>query len=567
MIFRTTKLVYRVLLFSQPIFITTQKIFQLIQAKKCCNNSYNNCYNPTMKTCKKCGSQFDTPLAAKKHLKHFGIPEPTICHLCSWRNKMAWQNEYKVYQRKCDATGKEIISAYKPSAPFPVYERSYWFSDKWDLPKSSYDKNKPFFEQYWELFKQVPRPHINQVNTVNSAYANFIFDSSDCYLSFQAFECEKLLYCYRSIKLRDSVNCFFCSNSELLFECSNCHKSYNLKFSQNCESCVDSGFLFDCKGCNDCFLSWNLRNKRYYFLNQKLTKEEYSKKIKEFANPDPAASTAQAQARATFEAQANNFLIRSSHLINTENCEGDYLINDKNCQECYFTDESEDNVFVMRGTLVKDTCDSVVGGIIELCYNVLQPGWLYNSAFTSFCYHSNDVYLSEYVDGCHDCVGCIGLKHGKYSILNKEYPKEEYLTLKNHIFDELSAQNAFENFFDSAKSPFAYDETIADLYFSKAKPAKTQGRESKLAGENIYSCETCGKEFKAIEEELTFYKKMGVALPSDCFYCRILRLAKPYSIVKLVDKICANCGKKIRISPSETHGKILCEDCYIHEVV
>ena len=133
------------------------------------------------------------PTSKNEIIERLGFRQPRYCHLCSWQRKMTWENEYKVYNRKCDATNKQLISAFTESAPFPVYEREYWNSDNWEIPKLNYDSSKTFFEQYWELFKLVPRPHNQQVNSENSEYCNLMFNSSNCYLSFQAFRSEGLL--------------------------------------------------------------------------------------------------------------------------------------------------------------------------------------------------------------------------------------------------------------------------------------------------------------------------------------------------------------------------------------
>lgn len=40
-------------------------------------------------------------------------------------------------------------------------------------------------------------------------------------------------------------------------------------------------YLVNCIGCHDCFGCINLKNKEYYFMNKKYSKEDYQKKIAE----------------------------------------------------------------------------------------------------------------------------------------------------------------------------------------------------------------------------------------------------------------------------------------------
>ena len=62
---------------------------------------------------------------------------------------------------------------------------------------------------------------------------------------------------------------------------------------------------------------------------------------------------------------------------------------------------------------------------------------------------------------CHDCIGVDALKNGKYAILNKEYSKEEYEKLREHIIDELKEKDLYGLMMPLELAPFGYNETIA----------------------------------------------------------------------------------------------------------
>ncbi len=64
--------------------------------------------------------------------KRYSIPAPTLCPDCRQQRRLSFRNERKLYKRKCDATGKDIISIYSPDKPYTVYHQDYWWSDKWD---------------------------------------------------------------------------------------------------------------------------------------------------------------------------------------------------------------------------------------------------------------------------------------------------------------------------------------------------------------------------------------------------------------------------------------------------
>jgi hypothetical protein len=113
-----------------------------------------------MKNCKLCGVEFEISPQDKKYIEVHGISLPQYCRLCSWKRKLSWQNEYQIYKRNCDATGKTMISVYRNNANFPVYEKEFWTEKKWDLPEMDYDKNKPFVEQYFEFSKKFLAPEL-----------------------------------------------------------------------------------------------------------------------------------------------------------------------------------------------------------------------------------------------------------------------------------------------------------------------------------------------------------------------------------------------------------------------
>jgi hypothetical protein len=306
-------------------------------------------------------------------------------------------------------------------------------------------------------------------------------------------------------------------------------------------------------------MCWNLRNKEYYFKNEQLSRDEYEKKVAEY---DLGSAQGVQRTRAEFEALREKFIVKASHQINCENCVGDYLVDCKGCDEIYFSDGCEDSQDVLRGTEDINCFDAVVGGKIELCYNVLQPSYSYKCAFGVSCNKCNEVYLSEYCDNCENCVGCISLRRGKNCILNKEYSEEEYGSLKEHIFAELRESRSFEEFFDPRKSPFKYEETIADLYFP----------ESGFSGEKICDeegrCAFCKRGLQFADAEKRIYEKMKVRLPEACFNCRIQLLSRPYSVVEMEKGECTGCGAEVMRGKSVARkfGKLYCDECYKKEL-
>ncbi len=128
--------------------------------------------------------------------KKYLIPPPKLCPDCRKQRRLAFRNERKLYKRKCDATGKEIISIYSPDKPYTIYHQDYWWSDKWDPMKygREFDFSRSAFEQFGELMSEVPRPSLLNASCENSEYTNYSSYLKDSYLVFDATQSDAVLF-------------------------------------------------------------------------------------------------------------------------------------------------------------------------------------------------------------------------------------------------------------------------------------------------------------------------------------------------------------------------------------
>jgi len=157
------------------------------------------------KTCKHCQASFDITdkdmefydkispiIAGQKYM----MPSPTLCPDCRMRRRMSFRNERKLYRRKCDLTGKEIISMYSPDSAYKICDRHLWRSDQWNPIQygRDYDLSQNFFSQFHVLYKETPNASLYNVNTVNSEYSNHCLGEKNCYMIFGSFENEDSMY-------------------------------------------------------------------------------------------------------------------------------------------------------------------------------------------------------------------------------------------------------------------------------------------------------------------------------------------------------------------------------------
>jgi len=117
--------------------------------------------------------------------KIYELPTPTLCPEERQRRRLSWRNERKMYKRRCDLSGKEIIAVYSPEKPYPVYDQAIWWGDSWDATQygRAFDFERTFFDQYADLLAVAPKLSIYNVKCINSDYTNFTLTSKNCYLS------------------------------------------------------------------------------------------------------------------------------------------------------------------------------------------------------------------------------------------------------------------------------------------------------------------------------------------------------------------------------------------------
>lgn len=191
------------------------------------------------KVCKHCQSSF--PITDKDlefydkvsptfRGKKYSIPTPTLCPDCRQQRRLAYRMERKLYKRKCNATGKDIVSMYSPDKKDIVYEYSYWWSDAWNPLDYGRDFNfsRSFMEQFHELFRVVPKCHIEVTSSENSTYTNQAGYNKNCYLTFEAGYDEDCAYGNSIWNCKDSYDGSFIFYAEQCYECLDVRQSYNV---------------------------------------------------------------------------------------------------------------------------------------------------------------------------------------------------------------------------------------------------------------------------------------------------------------------------------------------------
>ncbi len=589
--------------------------------------------------CKQCSSNFDisnndidflNKLSPIFNWKKYNIPTPTLCPNCRQQRRMAWRNNRTIHKRKCDSSSEDIISMYSSDKAFPVYKNSEWFSDKWNALDywKEFDFNKTFFEQFSSLMQVVPLPALSVLNMENSEFNNNAWQLKNCYLVFNADSSEDCYYWDDVYSCKSCIDVYQIANCESSYQIVNCSWSYNLFYWELCDNCSNSYFLKNCSWCKNCFSCTNLRNKQYCFLNEQLSKEQYENRIN---NIDLWKHSVIQKYKKEFDKFCLKFpnknvnLVNCSNVIwnnvsNSNNCY--YAFNSRNIENCKYVskikwwDNLQDvDIFWLNLSFAYDS-SIVWQRSRNICFTIDSWEWV------------SDIYYSWFVThNSSNCFWCIGIKHKKYCILNKQYTKEQYEILVPRIIEhmkkthstssELSCGQEWWEFFPIEMSPFAYNETLAQEYHPLTKekclntyskllfddntnawtrltafmhkgwkwkdqkdqipdvekiiPAQRLPDNIKDTPDDILAwaikCEVSEKPYKITAQELKFYRQHNIPIPHLHPDERHSQRVKLKNLAKLYNRKCMKCEKDIQSIYSQDRDEIIyCEECYLGEV-
>ena len=91
----------------------------------------------------------------------------------------------KLYARKCDISGKQIISTFSPNKPYKVYSQEIWFKGNRNGVECDYDEHT-FIDSLKFLLEYTPVASKSVSNGENCEYTNYTVDCKNSYMSFDS---------------------------------------------------------------------------------------------------------------------------------------------------------------------------------------------------------------------------------------------------------------------------------------------------------------------------------------------------------------------------------------------
>ena len=546
------------------------------------------------KTCQNCKKDFIIDPDDFTFYEKMNLPAPTWCPQCRQRDRILIRNFKTLYRRNSSKSGKSIISMYSSKVPFPVWSHDEWWSDDWDAKMygGEVDFTKPFFPQIKALWDVVPRYAVINARSENCIYSNGVLDAKNCYFVFGCVDDEECAYGHIVWNCKDCVDGLYVFKSELCYECIDVLGSYHVLYSQDCEDCNNCIGLFDCKGCSNCIGCVGLRQKSNYLFNEPVEKEKIEEFLKQHPLHDPKTISTILEKREELRHKVPQRFYFGSHNTNVS---GNHIYHAKNVHYAFDVKSGEDSKFVFTCRTAVDSYDISFTADIELGYqNAHAHGR--HIIFSHCMVNCTDAYYSDNCANCHNIFACEGLKSAEYCILNKQYTKEEYEALLPKVIEHMKKTGEWGWFYPKQMLPFAYNESIVNEYFPMTKEEalakgyrweddipRTKGQTtisyeelpknpklfSNELTEQVLECRTCKCNYRLTTQEVTFYKRVGVSIPGECFNCRHERRMASRNVRTLFKGFCAKCNAEFETSYNENQQnefKIYCESCYTREV-
>lgn len=500
---------------------------------------------------------------------------------------------------------------YAPEAPYEVYCPPCWWSDNWDSLDygRDYDFSRPFFEQFNELWHQAPMLglSLDLTTTKTSPHNNHAGHLKNSYLLFHADYAEDSAYGFFHFHTKSVFDSSAIMQSELCYDMTNTYRSNHCISGQNqvVES-LDCAFVRDVQGCQNCFASANIRNQKYQFFNQQLSKEEYQEKIKQY---DLGSYKDYTRAKKDAQNHWKKYPPKPYYEEFNVGSTGNYVFQSKNCKECFEVVAAENCKFMLlvAEPTAKDCYDIFSwGNNLQLSYECSSTGE--NTSNLKFAQESGLGQINaEYVKlstGGSNHFGCVAMKKGDFVIFNKKYDEKTFHGLKNKIIkhmdkmpyvDKAGRIYKYGEFFPIELSPWTYNETMANNFFPLSKEEITKNgykwREEekrehestikaadlpdhiKDAPENILNeivgCSTCSRGYRITQMELDFLKHMNLPLPRECPFCRINeKINRWVKNMRVLDRTCDKCGTPFKTAFDQEEASVIyCKNCYLQTYI
>jgi hypothetical protein len=445
-----------------------------------------------------------------------------------------------------DYKGKTIITPFHSDVGIPLIDPEAWTSGRQTNlgVGEKYDPSKPFLPQLFALCRTAARPwHMHDPRSQDSPWASYDLSMHEAYGTYAGAVCSRVSYCDFCIECENCADCLGCIRLQNSVECVQCVDSDRLRVCNRCEDSFELIACRDCRDCHDCVGCVGLQHASYYWFNEQLTEGEYKLRINELMR---ARSEEVMELIQQFVEHSKRFPVSSGRQFETQTSIGDDLaftnrVSGVSLASCVDIRSSAGVALAERGDCLlfcQKIEDSQASIFCVDCSHVRA----------SVCMEAcSRIFMGELLIDCHNCIGCVGLRHTSYAILNHVYEKEEYFQLARKIYEEvrplLSVPERWSELVPVECTPFAYDRSLAGTFFSREINVETVSlppptiHEQKLYSDVGWPMPT---DHPSIRRRKRYALWGSLQLePVTCMQCQVMTYARHRSGTERV--LCATC--------------------------
>ena len=549
---------------------------------------------PGERVCPVSGKTWELTHEYLERCRKWNVPPSKLHPFTRMKLLASWGAGVDLWYKPHMLTGKPILTCSHPDVPGAVItDAEYWQKDWGEEHSMDVNPSLSFFNQMQELNQKVPRAAFDSdtsENCVGGGYSHsvntlMLFGTYEAKDSFYVFRNKTVDRVFDAVCLEQCQDSFSCAMSVRLNKCIQCFDSLD---------CINCQFCFDVRNCEHCFCSTNLRRRKYVFMNEQLSQEDYEKRMSEINLS--CTSEFDAWREKFIEILRTDTVFPEHSNINVQNTNGEYIIDGLNASGYFMTGAKDvrDGWFIFGGENM-ESC--VIAASAQDCYYSCVSTRSRDLKFSFVVYDSQSCEFSIKLNNCENCFGCIGLKRKKFHIFNKPYSEEDYWRWVDEIKCAMLDRGEYGDFMPTWLSPWpaqmSFASVAAPLTDDELKNLNTpsydpvQGMrfapETSVPMKDVVEVPDCisgvGEEWTRVQfedkeeqrrynvsaRELKVRKEKGYPFPRRHYRARLIELFRQINSPERENVACAKCGKEIEVAVHRMfpNRRVYCYDDYL----
>lgn len=296
-------------------------------------------------------------------------------------------------------------------------------------------KAQVFFQELQRILYNIPKAAARIESSENCEYCDNVYYSQNLLFCFDMANCKDSYFTYDSYMAIQCVDCDYAVECESCYESVDTVKCFNCDFLFDCLDMRDSMHCHNCHNCHDVFGCVNLANKSYCIFNRQLSEEEYKQLLPKYKSlPKEKINEIILQ----IKSQHPRRQVKAAY--NENSPYGNYIYHNKNCYLSFDAGHNENCAYLYDSFYNRYSMDMTYASRYnEQAYEIVESNKINESAYvvnSDSC--RNSFYLFD-CKGVTDSIGCVGLRSRRFCILNRQLSEEEYKSMSQDLFRELSS--------------------------------------------------------------------------------------------------------------------------------